>query len=188
LILKNKNIIDFWHEMMEYYHLVPEECAMSERSYKKDLEVDKDRLDEEWERQTTLYIHWAEKEVEAQEERDKSQRRLNIIKAEMDAKVRSNPEKYGIEKISESAISHVVIQSKEYRGAELEYIESVKNAKILSAAVVAFDHKKRALTKLTDLYISGYYSKTGMPSGSREKVDEKRRAEQINKLNRKKEN
>ena len=68
---------------------------MEKRSYTEDLNIDKDSLEIEWEKQPRLFIYWAEREVDAQEERDKAQRNMSVIKAEMDAKVRKDPEKYG---------------------------------------------------------------------------------------------
>lgn len=143
---------------------------MAERNYSLDLEVDKNRLDVEWEKQPSNYMYYAEQEVIAAEEKDKAVQRLSIVRAEMDAKVRSSPEKYKIDKVTETAISNVVNNSEEYRKAENEVIEKTKKMKILSAAVIAFDHKKRALTKLTDLYIAGYYSSGGIPASMKDKV------------------
>lgn len=143
---------------------------MAERNYSLDLEVDKNRLDVEWEKQPSNYMYYAEQEVIAAEEKDKAVQRLSIVRAEMDAKVRSSPEKYKIDKVTETAISNVVNNSEEYRKVENEVIEKTKKMKILSAAVIAFDHKKRALTKLTDLYIAGYYSSGGIPAEMKEKV------------------
>lgn len=154
---------------------------MEKRSYTEDLNIDKDSLEIEWEKQPRLFIYWAEREVDAQEERDKAQRNMSVIKAEMDAKVRKDPEKYGIDNgIKEAAVSSAIVNSKEYKEAELKFIEATKNARLLSASVVAFDHKKRALTKLTDLWISGYYGSGGVPKEMKEsinkKVDEKVRS------------
>jgi hypothetical protein len=159
---------------------------LSDTSYKEDLKFDKYSLDEEWERQPSLYMKWGEREADAQEEKDKAERALSIIKSEMDAKIRSNPEKYRIEKISESAINYAVLNSKEYREAELIFIEAKKKARLLNHAVVAFDHKKRALTKESDLWINGYYGGQGLPRNSREQMDIKRKERQLEGLNRRK--
>ena len=143
---------------------------MGERNYSNDLEVNKNGLDIEWEKQPKNYMYYAEQEAFAQEVKDKAVQKQSIVRAEMDAKIRSSPEKYGIEKTTETAISNVVNNSKEYREAENDVIEATKKMRILSAAVIAFDHKKRALTKLTDLWIAGYYSSGGVPIEMKEKV------------------
>lgn len=127
------------------------------RSYKDDLRIDENNLEVEWMKQPRLYMYWAEQETAAQVERDKLQRRLTVLHAEYDAKIRAAPKTFGIEKISEPAIKNTIQKIEEYRELELSLIEANKNLKLLSAAVTAFEHKKRSLTKLTDLWIAGYY-------------------------------
>jgi len=46
----------------------------------------------------------------------------------------------------------------EYQEASSKYFQSIKNAKILDAAREAFEHKKKALEKMSELWISGYWS------------------------------
>jgi hypothetical protein len=143
---------------------------MEERSYKKDLEVDKNELDVEWEKQTRLYLYWAEREADAQEERDMAIRALNVIKAQLDAQIRSDPEKYGIVKFSESAVNHAIMLSPKFEQAEKNVISSTKNARILAGVMKDFEHKKRALTELDSLWVNGYYSAT-KPKGVRERQE-----------------
>jgi hypothetical protein len=156
---------------------------MEQRNYSDDLNVDVNALDKEWEKQPKYYMYYATQEAEAQEVRDKAVQRLSIVKSEMDAKVRKNPEVYGIEKVTETAISNVVNNDKEYREAENAIIEATKQMKIITAAVIAFDHKKRALTKLTDLWIAGYYSSGGVPVAMKEKINEDKSEKIRAKLN-----
>ena len=151
-----------------------------QRNYDEDLRINKDQLEIEWEKQPMIYFHWAQKEAEALEAKDKANQRMNIIQAEMDAKVRSSPGDYGLsDKPTETAIKNIVTNSKEYREAENDYIEKNKTVRILNAAVIAFDHKKRALTKLADLWLGSYWSSNGgAPKEMKEDIN-KRKGEEI---------
>jgi hypothetical protein len=131
---------------------------MSKLDYKEDMKVDKYNLEIEWERHTQLYLDYMEAEVDAQDIRDRLERRLDLVKAEMDAKVRSNPAKYGIEKVSESAIKSVVTKSTRVQEAQEEYLNAVKRAKKLSGVMKGMEHRKRQLTELDRLFTGGYYS------------------------------
>ena len=59
--------------------------------YKDDIKIDKHNLDVEWMNHAVLFIEWAEKEVEAQFEKDKAKERLDLVKAELDSRIRSDP-------------------------------------------------------------------------------------------------
>lgn len=131
---------------------------MPKLNYKEDMQVDRFNLEIELERHTHMYLKYMELEVEAQDIRDRLERRVDLIKAEMDAKVRSNPKKYGIEKVSEGAIKSVVIKSQQYQEKEEEYLLAVKRARTLAGVMKGMEHRKRALTELTSLFNSGYYS------------------------------
>ena len=126
--------------------------------YKDDLKIDKYALDEEWLRQPTLFINWAEEYVEAQADRDRKKEQLDLIKAELDNAIRSEPEKFGLSKVTEGAITNIIIMEGSYRDANDKYLTDIKQAKILDVAKEAFDHKKKALEALTQLFLAGYFA------------------------------
>jgi ssRNA-specific RNase YbeY (16S rRNA maturation enzyme) len=126
--------------------------------YKEDLEIDKNALDDAWQYQSILFCKWAEREVEAQFNRDKAKEQMDLVRARLDSDIRKNPKLFALEKITESAIENVILQTKEYREANNNYLNTIKEAKILSVAREAFDHRKSALTKLTDLFLSQYWA------------------------------
>lgn len=153
------------------------------RNYDEDLKIDKDQLEIEWEKQPMIYFYWAQKEAEALEARDRANQKMNIVQAEMDAKVRSNPGDYGLnDKPTETAIKNIVTNSKEYRLVENDVIEKNKTVRVLQAAVIAFDHKKRALTKLVDLWLGSYWaSNGGAPKEMKEDIN-KRKGEEMRQV------
>lgn len=146
------------------------------RDYEEDLKIDKNALEIEWEKQADIYFYWAKKEAEALEERDRANQRLNIVQAEMDAKIRSNPFAYGLsEKTTETAIKNTLVNSKEYLTAENDVIEKNKIVRVMSAAVKSLDHKKTGLSKLSELWLGGYWSTMGgAPKEMKETINNKR--------------
>jgi hypothetical protein len=127
-------------------------------SFKDDLKIDKYSLDEEWLKQPSLFLQWAEETVEAQSVRDRCKDVLDLTRAELDSDVRSNPLKYGLDKITEGAIQNIIIQNVRFREVTEKHLVSIKEAKILDVAREAFEHKRKALEALTQLYLSGYWS------------------------------
>lgn len=125
--------------------------------YKEDLEINKFALDQEWEKQASLYCEWGEKEVEAQFNRDKLKEQLDLTRAEVDGKIRLMAARNNI-KTTEAAISSEILKDANYQKANNDYLEAIKQAKIFGVAKEAFEHKKKALEKLTDLFLAGYWA------------------------------
>jgi hypothetical protein len=155
-------------------------------NYKKDLTIDKFSLDQEWINQPLLFCEWAEKAVEASFERDKAKEQLDLIRAELDGKIRTNPSDYGLEKVTESAIANAIIQTSEYKKANNAFLEAVKDTRTYDVARESFDHKKKALEKLTDLFLAGYWSEPKIDKNVKEEFVEKETDNQRTLLNKRK--
>jgi|ADurb_H2B_03_Slu_FD_contig_31_952612_length_5191_multi_7_in_0_out_0_6 hypothetical protein len=128
-----------------------------EKAYREDLGINRFALDKEWEEQPEKFINWYEKEIEAQFQRDKLKEQLDLTKAELDGEIRETAASNSV-KITEAMVSSEILKSERFKKINNDYLESVKNAKILGAAREAFEHRKKALEKLTDLFIAGYWS------------------------------
>jgi hypothetical protein len=155
------------------------------RNYDEDLRIDRDQLEIEWEKQPMIYFYWAQKEAEALEAKDRASQKLNIVQAEMDAKIRSNPSAYNLpEKTTETAIKYTLINTEQYLEAQNDLIEKNKTVRILSAAVKAFDHKKTGLSKLSELWLGGYWSTAGgAPKEMKENINQRKGEELRQGLN-----
>ena len=145
--------------------------------YKKDLVIDKQNLDVEWEQQALLFADWSEKAVDAEFDRDKKKERLELIEAKVDSRIRDDDAKRSekskdYKKLTNPAIRALILQDKEYKEANTDYIEAVRQAKIYNVAVGAIDrHRKKALEKLTDLHNSGYWARPNIPAEKRREFD-----------------
>lgn len=144
--------------------------------YKKDLTIDKNNLDGEWEQQPLLFAKWAELAVEAAFDRDRAKQNLDVVRATLDQKVRMTAAATN-EKITEAAITNKIILSSEYQEAEQQVIEAIKNLGILNVARESFDHRKKALEKETDLYLAEYYSKPKESKFTKSIVEENNKSE-----------
>ena len=129
-----------------------------ELDHQKELEIDRFNLDREWTNQPVLYMEYSEKAAEARKRMDEAREHLDVVKAELDKKIRKNPEDFGLSKITESAVVNTILLQPEYSGANDIYLEARHNYDVLSSLVRAFDHRKSALENLVRLHVAGYYS------------------------------
>lgn len=123
------------------------------------FDIDKTRLDEEWTNQPKIYFEYASKLAKANSIVEQAKAEADVVKAEVASKIRNDPKKYGgKDKLSETQITVIISSDKKYQEA-LQVIRSKKyKADILSAAVWALDHRKKALENLVYLHGQNYFS------------------------------
>ena len=122
------------------------------------LAIDKNRLDEECLKQPELYFQYAQKQADSQRRRDEASARVDVVKADLTRKIASDPTAYKCEKTTDTAISAAVLLQKEYQAAKDDLMDAQHDLATYTAAVVALEHRKRALTLLVDLHGSSYFS------------------------------
>jgi|6_EtaG_2_1085325.scaffolds.fasta_scaffold216197_2 hypothetical protein len=127
-----------------------------ERDYVEDIEVNEANLKQEWERQPGLYLHYSIVLADAERARNVSKEELDITKAQLDKDIRSRPEEFDVEKITESVVTNTILLQESYVEKNQEYIDRGYEVSIMQGVIRAFDHKKKALENLVTLYISGY--------------------------------
>jgi hypothetical protein len=131
--------------------------------YREELKIDLYKLDEEWLDQPNKVERWTTRHAEAEAIRDRLEQRIGVVKALVEEDVRKKPAKYGWGDSSrhptEPFISSQVTKSRKVQKAQRDFIEAKKNAKILAGAVRSFEHRKRALEKLYDMWCRQYYAR-----------------------------
>ena len=133
--------------------------------YRSDLDIDKHSLDVEWMNQSKLFADWGEKLVYAEERVDKAKAKLDLVKAQVDSRIRSEN---AASKVTETFISNAIVQSAEYQDAVAEHIEARKQHGIIEVARKAFEFQRnKALDRLTDLFLSNYWAE---PRGKAEQI------------------
>jgi hypothetical protein len=134
--------------------------------------IDEHRLDKEWVNQPTLFFTWARKLADARQQLEEAKASLDVVYAELDNAIRERPGKYGLEKITESAIKQLIPSQAPYAEALAAVNTTKHRVDVLQAAVTALEHRKRALENLVDLHGQNYFAEPTAPAHSRERVQE----------------
>ena len=162
---------------------------MKEINFEEEISIDPDALDVEWLNQPKLFLKYAELTSDARMEVDKAKERFELVKAELDRDIRLSPEKFNIEKITESVISNTTILQKPYQETSDNYIKTKHKADILLSAVKAFDQRKKALENLVQLHGQSYFAGPKEPRDLEMEFGKRVKQKQVrtrikNKLNR----
>jgi hypothetical protein len=115
--------------------------------YEKDISIDEEALDIEWLEQPRLMMQYSKHLAQTRMELDNLKQQLEITKAEIDRKIRANPGKYKIEKVTDKAIESVTITTPEYKQAFQEYLDAKYESDMAMSAVRA-SSKERRLWKI----------------------------------------
>lgn len=122
------------------------------------LQIDENQLDVEWLGQPELYYEWATKLADAIYDLDEAKAELELVQAEVENSIRSQPDKYGMEKITEKAVAAAVPMQQEYQDQSSAFNKAKHRVALYKATVDSLDQRKRALEKLVDLRLANYFS------------------------------
>jgi len=136
------------------------------------LDIDEHRLDEEWIGQPKLFGHWARKAASARRKMDEAKSNLELVQAELDLEVRTNPEKFDLSKVTENVVKSAILQDTRYVGAQKKVNDARYDHEVAQAAVSALEHRKYALQNLVSLFLSSYYAEPRSPKGRKDEVEE----------------
>jgi len=156
-------------------------------SYRRDLKIDRYNLDDELVRQPQLYMDWALKAAEASVEKTEAKDRLDIVKADLDGKIRSDPDSYDIPegKASEGAIKAVIAKHSKVKRYNRIYYKALKNEKFLNKAEIAFRDRRKMLEALVSLNIQLHFAEPRVPISGRDAVHRSRKSAILKDLKRK---
>lgn len=133
------------------------------------LDIDPNRLEDEWKMQPKMYFVWAEKVAEAQAKYDEAKAELDLTKADLHKQIKTDPESFGLSsKPNIPDVDNCIEMQMDYKLARSSVIEARHNLDHYKAAVDALEQKKRALTMLVELWIRNYYSEPKMTPHSQE--------------------
>jgi len=134
--------------------------AVTTKDYKADLEIEFHNLEEHWKKQGSLYMKWGELHANSIRMRDRAKESLEVMKAEKAAYITEHWEVEGLAKApTVDGVKNWVTNDSEVRGSGSDYIRATENMNVMGVSKVAFEHKKKALEMLTQLYLIGYFSK-----------------------------
>ncbi|MCK9457303.1 MAG: hypothetical protein M0R31_08425 [Candidatus Riflebacteria bacterium] len=152
-------------------------------NYEEDVKIDPEALDVEWLGQADLMRRYTKHSALMEKEADEAKERLEAGKARIEMEIRSNPEKYGLLKVTEASVSSAVLLQKEYQALVQEHINTKYEANVAKGAVRAIDQRKVALENLVNLFGRSYFAGPKTPRDlSSEWLKEKKRKESNTKV------
>lgn len=138
-----------------------------------DPSIDRNRLDDEWCGQSSLYHQWATEAAEARKNFDGAKAQLELVDAELATAIRKDPKSYDLEKTTNDIVGAAIVQQQEHREAAQAVIDAKYEYDMAQVAVDTLDHRRSALSRLVDLFLADYYSKPRAKTpDAKEKMDE----------------
>ena len=142
----------------------------SRYKFKSQVKINSYNLEQELIKQPQLYYEWATASAEATSIKEAEKTKLEIIKSQVEKKIRGNPKKYGIENVTEGAIKNEINCSIRIRKQNKIYLEACSNERILTKAETAFHQRKSMLQSLVQLIV---FIHGGDPKLTREVKEER---------------
>lgn len=133
------------------------------KTYSDDITIDETALDLEWLEQPRLVMKYGKISANAEREYDKTKVALDMVRAELDRKIRTKPDKYGIEKITESVIMNTITGCDEYQQAFEEFLDAKYEYNASRTALTAVIQRKDALENLVRLHGQQYFAGPRIP-------------------------
>lgn len=130
---------------------------------RKDIEIDPAGLDVEAVRQADLFFKWGELYAKAKAKFDAAQADLEILECKMQMSARTNPDHFGIEKITEAGIQAAVRGHSRFAEAHANMQKLRYRADLLRHAVASMEQKKRMIEVLITLHGQEYFAGPSVP-------------------------
>lgn len=153
---------------------------MENFNYEQDIKIDPDDLDLEFLAQPTLMLKYTRHLAQMRKEVDEAKQNLDIKQAEVDRKIRENPEAYGIEKVTENSIRSAILTEDEFQEAQKDFLDAKYEMDMAQGAVNAFEQRKSALENLVKLHGMNYFAGPKVP---RDLSYEQHKREEQRKIN-----
>ena len=150
--------------------------------YEEDITIDPDALDTEWLQQPRLMLKYCKISAQQEMEYELAKENLDLIKADLDKDIRSDPEKFGITKLTETAVSNTIISHALYKEASKAVIQRKYEWGVSKGAVKSLDHKKDALENLVSLFGKQYFAGPKIPRDLSHEWENKQHQENANAI------
>jgi hypothetical protein len=141
--------------------------------YKKDLSIDRNDLHKECVRQPQEMAKYITAHSQSIFDRDSKKRELQVARADAELDIRSNPETYGLDKITEGAVKAATDKDEEVIRLEDELIACDYAVNLMRGALGAFRDRRMALEGLISLLTMGYWNLEPRPDKQLTTTEEK---------------
>ena len=163
--------------MGETHKQILKYSKMDELNYEKEMQIDESALDLEWLEQADLTMKYIQYAAEAEKDRDEKKEKMEYAYARLEKEIRSDPDSFGLGKLTESIVNNAILREKSYEKASQAYIDAKFEARVARGAVDAIRDKKEALQELGRLVQIGYTAAPKEPRDIVKNRREKRQAE-----------
>ena len=133
------------------------------KEYKEDVRIDEQSLDVEWLNQAELMLKYAGIRSQCRFDYDEAKEELEIKYAELDKEIRSNPDEFGVAKITDKVVHNTILLQEEYQDGMKDVRRAKYELDMAGAAVDAISHKKSSLEKLVYLHGQQYFAGPKVP-------------------------
>ena len=142
-------------------------------SIKEDLRVDIYNLHIEAQLYPALVEKWGTRLAEAKEEIKQAKDKLDMVYADLDFKIRNDPDEYEVKKVTNETVKSAIMRETEHQQANENYLKACKNVDIIQVACNTIDAKKSTIKHEVELYIAGYFSDPKIPKEFKQQEKEK---------------
>ena len=121
------------------------------------LPIDKFNLDEECRNQAVLYDEVGDLRTKTRDEFHRAENKLNFVKSDLYMKIRHDPAKYGIDKITEASLEAAINLQPEFIEAQEDLIDAGGLSDSFGNLLNAVEQRKSMLKELVSLFLVQYY-------------------------------
>lgn len=132
-------------------------------NYERDAQIDESALDIEILEQPRLMMKYAEHAARTKQEADEASEELNVIRAELDKRIRQNPEDFGVDKITETVVSNTILLQDAYKEASQKLIQANYEANMAKLAAQTISSRKDCLEAMVKLHGQLYFAGPKIP-------------------------
>jgi|AntDeeMinimDraft_5_1070356.scaffolds.fasta_scaffold06636_5 hypothetical protein len=152
-----------------------------EINYSKLVSIDDQALDIEWLEQSRNMLKVTHMSADRRAEMDKVADALDLEFAVLDKKVRANPEKYELDKVTDAIVKNAIVREESYIAAKQEYLNAKYEYDLSKGAVQAMEQKKSALEGLVKLFMNQYFAGPSVPRDLQAELLNKRKEQEQQK-------
>jgi hypothetical protein len=156
---------------------------VSEASDRKDdiLAINTNKLDEDAAEQPRTLRQWADKLSFAEKRAKLAKRKLRVVKAELSKVVRQSPSKYGIFRVTDTAIEDAVVMMSAYKAEEEELISAELARDLLKNMVISLHERGEEIGNLVKLHGQQYWARVRVDPDTMQEIQEHSRKSAMRK-------
>lgn len=151
-------------------------------NYQRDMAIDVTALDVEWTEQAELAMKYGRLWTEAQDAASRADENVKYVRSKLILEISKNPEKFGIDKVTDVKIEAAYRVHEDYVDAKDEWLDKVNELNLLSIAKneISFT-RKSALENLVVLHGQQYFAGPKVPRNIKEEIENRQAIRQFNK-------